>query len=50
MAWLARRVGFGVRPGLLDDWVDLGVNRRTLAIAPPFDLDAVATIGARLNA
>ena len=36
--------------GDADDWVDLGVHRRTLAIAPPFDLDAVATIGARLNA
>lgn len=26
MAWLARRVGFGVRPGLLDDWVELGAD------------------------
>ena len=36
--------------GEIDEWVDLGVNRRTLAITPPFDLDAVASIGARLNA
>ena len=26
MAWLARRVGFGVGPGLLDEWVALGPN------------------------
>ena len=27
MAWLARRVGFGVGTGLLDDWVEAGADR-----------------------
>ena len=26
MAWLARRVGFGVGPGQLDEWVELGAD------------------------
>lgn len=26
MAWLARRVGFGVSPGLLDEWVESGAD------------------------
>lgn len=36
--------------GGVDEWVDLGVNRRTLAVAPPFDLPAISAMGARLNA
>ena len=35
--------------GDVDPWLELGVHRRTLAIAPPFDLGAVAAVGARLH-
>lgn len=36
--------------GDVDSWVDAGVHRRTLTVVPPFDLDAIAAIGRRLNA
>ena len=36
--------------GEVDAWVDLGVHRRTLTVVPPFDLHAIATIGAQLTA
>ena len=36
--------------GDVDRWAALGVDRRTLAVRPPFDLEAIARVGAALNA
>ncbi|MEM7287882.1 MAG: LLM class flavin-dependent oxidoreductase [Actinomycetota bacterium] len=36
--------------GAVEPWVAAGVARRTLTVSPPFDLDAIAAIGANLNA
>lgn len=36
--------------GEVDIWVEAGVHRRTLTVVPPFDLHAIASVGATLNA
>jgi alkanesulfonate monooxygenase SsuD/methylene tetrahydromethanopterin reductase-like flavin-dependent oxidoreductase (luciferase family) len=35
--------------GPVEVWVEAGVDRRTLALGPPFDLDSIRGLGDRLN-